>query len=114
QLLVNVSRVALGIPLPTPPKRIVGLNAAMLAKYTGVFTMDMGGTPRDFTFSVNGDTLIGQLRGQSRFPLIAFENDTFGMAPDPALRVIFTMEGGRAAKVRVLQNGNRWDGVRKP
>jgi CubicO group peptidase (beta-lactamase class C family) len=112
QLLVNATRVALGIAIPVPPKR-VALSGAALAKYSGAYAMNIGGVPRDFTFTVRGDTLIGHLRGQQVFPLIAFENHTFGVEADPELRIIFTMQGDRAASVRVLQNGNRWDGARK-
>jgi len=48
-----------------------------------------------------------------RATALLYGNDTFGMRFDPALRLIFEVEGGRATKVVLLQGGGRFEGVRK-
>lgn len=39
--------------------------------------------------------------------------DTFGVDFDPAVRLTFTIEGGKAVKVRLLQGGGSIDGLRQ-
>jgi hypothetical protein len=45
--------------------------------------------------------------------MLYYGDHTFGMSFDPALRMIFTVEGGRATKMVLLQGGGRFEGARK-
>jgi len=62
-LLNQVAREALGVPLVRPPKR-VALSAAELEKYAGTYVMTFGGQTRDFTFFVKDGQLMSQMQGQ--------------------------------------------------
>jgi CubicO group peptidase (beta-lactamase class C family) len=105
-------RVSLGLPLDRPPA-VVPLAAEDRARYTGVYALVLGGPPKDFTIAIQGDRLTAQLAGQDAIPLIHLGNHTFGASFDGSLRVIFTMENGRAVKLTLVQGGGRFEGVRK-
>jgi D-alanyl-D-alanine carboxypeptidase len=111
-LLKQLTRVALGLPLDRPPPA-VSLPAAERARYTGVFALDMGGTLADFTVTIDGDHLTGQLAGQEKIPLVYFGNHTFGAAFDKSLRLVFTVVNDEASKITLLQGPRRVEGVRK-
>ena len=111
-LLRQVARAALGIPLVVPPT-IVPLAAADRARYAGVYALALPGGVRDFTVAEDGDQITGTLAGQRPVALLHYGNHTFGAAFDPSLRVIFTIEGGRATKMTLLQGGERVEGPRK-
>jgi CubicO group peptidase (beta-lactamase class C family) len=112
QLQRQLALAALGLPLDQPPKE-VPLAAADRGKYVGVYTLVLPNGPRDFTIAVEGDHLTAQLAGQGPNQLLFYGDDTFGMKFDPALRLIFVVEGGRANKVTLLQGGGRFEGARK-
>jgi len=112
RLLRQLTLAALGRPLDQPAKE-VPLPAADRAKYVGVYALALPNGPRDFTIAQDGDHLTAQLAGQIATPILFYGNDTFGMRFDPALRLIFEVEGGRALKVVLLQNGGRYEGMRK-
>jgi len=111
-LLNQVAREALGVPLVRPPKR-VALSAAELEKYAGTYVMTFGGQSRDFTFTVKDGQLISQMEGQGPVPVIPYGNNTFGVSFDPNARLVFTMSGDRATKVELRQGGNTVVGDRK-
>jgi hypothetical protein len=91
----------------------VALAAADRARYTGVYALTLPGGVRDFTVAEQGDGLTGQLAGQDPVPLLHYGNHTFGASFDPSLRVVFTVEGGRATGLTLVQGGQRVDGLRK-
>jgi hypothetical protein len=111
-LLNQVARAALGVPLVRPPKP-VALPAAELEKYAGTYVMTFGGQARDFTFSVKDGQLISQMEGQGPILVIPYGNDTFGVGFDPNLRIVFTMDGDRASKVTLRQGGSSVTGDRR-
>jgi CubicO group peptidase (beta-lactamase class C family) len=111
-LLNQLARAALGIPLVVPAA-VVPLPAADRARYVGVYALPLPGGARDFTVAVGGDGITGQLAGQEPLPLLHYGNHTFGASFDPALRLIFTVEGGRATSMTLVQNGGRFVGPRK-
>ncbi|HVG43246.1 MAG TPA: serine hydrolase, partial [Longimicrobium sp.] len=111
-LLRQVARAALGLPLEVRPT-VVPLAAADRARYAGVYALALPGGARDFTVAEQGDGLTGQLAGQNPVPLLHYGNHTFGASFDPSLRVIFTVEGGRATKMTLRQGGEQVDGPRK-
>jgi CubicO group peptidase (beta-lactamase class C family) len=112
QLLRQVARVALGEPLEARPT-VVPLTAADRARYAGVYALALPGGARDFTVAEQGDQLTGQLVGQGPVPLLHYGNHTFGASFDPSLRVIFTVENGRATKMTLAQGGQQIEGPRK-
>ncbi|MFL5542034.1 MAG: serine hydrolase [Longimicrobiaceae bacterium] len=111
-LLRQVARAALGTPLEVRPTA-VPLAAADRARYAGVYALALPGGARDFTVAEQGDQLTGQLAGQRPVALLHYGNHTFGATFDPSLRVIFTVEGGRATRMTLLQGGERIEGTRK-
>jgi CubicO group peptidase (beta-lactamase class C family) len=108
----QLALAALGMPLEQPATE-VPLAAADRVKYVGVYALALPSGPRDFTIAEEGDHLTAQLAGQGANPILYYGDDTFGMGFDPALRLIFEVEGGRATKVVLLQNGGRYEGARK-
>jgi CubicO group peptidase (beta-lactamase class C family) len=111
-LLAQVARAALGVPLLRGPQR-VNLTAAQLERYAGTYMMTFGGQSRDFTFYVKDGALMSQMQGQDAVPVIPYGNDTFGVGFDPNVRLVFTMSGDRATKVTLQQGGQTVEGVRK-
>ena len=108
----NLVAAAMGDPLRTP--RVArALPAEQRARYVGVYALELPGGPRDFTVAVAGDGLTGQLAGQGANPLRYLGDDTFGVSFDPALRIVFTVEGDRAVKMTLRQGGGVAEGVRK-
>ena len=112
ELLRQVARAAMGLPLSQPP-RVVPLAAAERTRYVGVYTMPLPPGPRDFTVAISADGLTGQLEGQGPIPLLHYGDHTFGATFDPTVRLIFTVEGGRATKMTLQQGGRRIEGSRK-
>ena len=111
-LLAQVARAALGVPLVRGPQR-VNMTAAQLERYAGTYALMLPGGARDFTFFVKDGTLMSQLQGQDAIPVIPYGNDAFGVGFDPNVRLVFTMSGDRATKVTLRQGGGTYEGVRK-
>lgn len=111
-LLKQLVRAALGAPLLQAPT-VVTLAANDRATYVGVFALALPGGARDFTVAEAGDHLTAQLAGQGANPMLYLGDHTFGMSFDPALRLIFTVEGTKATKVTLVQGGGRFDAIRK-
>lgn len=111
-LLAQLVRAALGVPLSQPPKT-VPLARAERTRYAGIYSLALPEGARDFTIAEQGDGLTGQLSGQGAIPLIYYGNHTFGASFDPSLRLIFTIEADRATKLMLLQGGGQFEGTRK-
>jgi CubicO group peptidase (beta-lactamase class C family) len=114
-LVKQLARAALGVPLAQPPKFVPFTTAdrARFPRYVGVYALALPSGPRDLTIADAGDHLTAQLAGQPAVPILYIDNDTFGVGFDPNLRFVFTMDGARATKVTLLQGGQRFDGPRK-
>jgi CubicO group peptidase (beta-lactamase class C family) len=110
-LLRQLGRAALGVPLDRPPPT-VPLAAADRRRYVGVYALSMGGAVREFTVAESGDGLTGQMPGQGASPIRHLGNHTFGVSFDPAVRLVFTVEGDRAVKMTLVQGGRRIEGPR--
>jgi hypothetical protein len=65
-------------------------------------------------FFVDGTRLMAQALGQQANEIRYLGNYEFGVAFDPALRFTFTLAGGKATKVTLLQGGVKMDGPRAP
>ncbi len=112
QLLEQLVRAALGMPLEQAA-RVLPIAADELRRYVGVFGLVLPNGVHDFTIAEAGDHLTAQLMGQEAIPLLHYGNHTFGANFDPLLRLVFSLEGGKATKVTLLQGGGRFEGVRK-
>jgi D-alanyl-D-alanine carboxypeptidase len=111
-LMAQVARAALGAPLLRPPAK-VAITAAELAKYVGVYELKVGAQSVDFAFSERDGELYGQLATQEPIPLMYIGNNTFGASVDPTLRIVFTVENGKASRVSLKQGGLTAEGARK-
>lgn len=111
-LLHQIARAALGVPLDQPPKP-VPLSASEARRYVGVYALALPGGTRDFTIAEIPGGLTAQLQGQEPIPLIHHGAHTFGASFDPTLRLVFTVVEGRATTVTLLQGGGRFEGPRK-
>ena len=112
ELVKQLARAALGVPLAQPPK-FLPLERSAHSRYVGVYALALPDGPRDFTVAVEGDHLTGQLAGQQAIPMLYLGSDVFGVAFDPNLRLTFTVEGARATKLTLLQAGQTITGPRK-
>ncbi len=72
------------------------------------------GQPLPIRFFVDGTRLMAQAQGQGASEIRYLGNYEFAATFDPAVRFTFTMEGGKATKVTLLQGGAKIDGPRGP
>lgn len=112
ELMEQIIRASVGAPLEQHPT-MAPLSAEMRAMYLGVYALVLPGGARDFTVAVSGDGITGQLAGQGPIPLNHFGAHTFGADFDPALRIVFTVENGRATKMMLRQGGGQFEGNRR-
>ena len=112
-LMKQIARAAFGVPLVQPAKS-VPLAAGERAKYVGVYALQLPNGPEDFTIAQSDSGLTAQLAGQAAIALQYLGSDTFGASFDPNLRIVFTLENGRATKLTLKQGGRSFDGARKP
>ena len=104
-LLQNIARVVLGVPLPTQPHP-VALSAEERAHYTGKYEIQLpNGGKLAFTVTAGASALMGQGAGQPAIELIPLGNHVFGAAFDPSLRITFKLEGDHATGFTLLQGG---------
>jgi D-alanyl-D-alanine carboxypeptidase len=113
RLLRNVARAVFGLPLDGPP-RPVTLTAAERAQYVGSYAVQLPGRVLPMRIFEQGDKLISQAEGQGPIELIPYGNHTFGAAFDPSVRLIFAIDGGRAAKFTLRQGGGSFEAPRVP
>ncbi len=111
QLAMQLGRAALGIPLETRPP-VVALTAAQLAPYVATYGLLLSPGPVPFRVFIRDGKLFGELQGQSASQMLAFGDHNFGVDFDPSVRVMFTMAGGVATKMTLLQGGRTSDGTR--
>ena len=110
----NLARIVLGLPLVggRPPR--VAITAADRAAYVGDYVITLpNGQTMSFQVSVEGDRLMAKGQGQSPIELIPYGNHTFGADFDRALRVIFSLDKGRATGLRLQQGGADMSGIRR-
>ena len=113
QLMLQLVRAALGVPLLEPPRR-VAISAEDRARYVGVYSLPAREATADFTFFERDGELFGQVAGQGANAMIPYGNHAFGVAFDPNLRITFTVENGRATRLVLLQGGRSIEAPRKP
>lgn len=103
----QLARAALGVPLEMPPKSVT-LDPAVMATYVAKYDLTLD-APHLFSVYVKDDALCGVMEGQSPAKLIPLGNDTFGVAFDSEVRLIFTMVNGKPTKMTLRQNGKDID-----
>ena len=112
ELLKQLARAALGVPLLQPPK-VLPLAASDRARYVGVYVLAFPNGPRDLTVAEQGDHLTASFGQTGTETLRYYGQDTFGIASDREFRLIFTLNGARATKVTFVEGGERTEGLRK-
>lgn len=119
-LVQNLLRVAYGeapVARGAAPTQAAApaLSAADRDAIIGNYTLQLpGGQQLPIKFFVDGTRLMAQAQGQDANEIRYLGNYEFGVAFDPALRFTFTMDGGKATKVTLLQGGARIEGPRAP
>jgi hypothetical protein len=108
-----VARAAPATQPSAPPAGPPSLSTADRDAIVGNYVLQVpGGQQLPIKFFLDGTRLMGQAQGQDANELRYLGNYTFGLAFDPALRLTFTMEAGRATKVTLLQGGVTIEGPR--
>ena len=119
-LAQNLLRVAYGdAPVGRNPAPVQAaapaLSAADRDAIVGNYTLQLpGGQALPIKFFLDGTRLMAQAQGQGANEIHYLGNYEFGVDFDPALRFTFTIEGGKATKVTLLQGGAKIDGPRAP
>jgi CubicO group peptidase (beta-lactamase class C family) len=73
-----------------------------------------GGQVLPIKFYAEGSKLMSQAQGQGAYEITYLGNYVFGASFDPAVRLTFTVVGGKATKVTLLQGGMTVEGPRVP
>src|SRR5688572_5836449 len=127
-LVQNLLRVAYGVApvarggaatqaagAPRAQPAAPSLSAADRDAIVGNYTLQVpGGQSLPLKFFLDGTRLMAQAQGQEASELRYLGNYVFGVAFDPAVRFTFTMDGGKATKVTLLQSGTTIEGPRVP
>jgi D-alanyl-D-alanine carboxypeptidase len=95
----NVARAALGLEIPRVDDR--ALTAEDGARFVG--TYDLG--QLELRIYAEGDRLMSQATGQAPARLLWQGGDEFRAAFDPAVRIVFHVEDGRASRLTLYQGG---------
>ena len=122
-LVQNLLRVAYGVA-PVPRAAVAGGGPAAAAPslspadrdaIVGSYTLRLpDGQALPIKFFLDGTRLMAQAQGQPANEIRYLGNYAFGVAFDPALRFTFTMDGGKATRVTLLQGGATVEGPRDP
>jgi hypothetical protein len=105
---------ALAGNVTTPAEEVAPLSPEEMAAYVGEYTLALGERMLDVRIFVEEDRLMAQATGQGAFPLLYQGDHTFVAQPDPDIRLVFSVEGERAAAMTMHQNGAEIAGERKP
>ena len=109
----------IGDRAPTPAEeaaavRDLPLTAEEMARYEGTYTLRMGERTLDVRIFAQGGRLMSQAAGQGAFGLRNQGDHVFIADFDNAVRLVFTMENGRATGVTLHQGGREIPGTRTP
>jgi CubicO group peptidase (beta-lactamase class C family) len=114
RLADQIARVALGLPLVTPPVG-VALAGSERTRYVGNYTLTApSGQKAPLRVFEQGGVLMAQIAGQTTGRLIALGNHAFVLQEDPEVRLTFAVSGDRATKVTMAQPGATMEAVRDP
>jgi CubicO group peptidase (beta-lactamase class C family) len=109
----NLARIAMGIA-PVGPKPTVAIDSVSRARYAGRWSLALPSGATEFRVWEKGGRLVAQLQapGQGEIPLNYLGDHAFGADFDRSLRLVFTVEGGRATRMRLEQGGQRFEATR--
>ncbi|MEO8453359.1 MAG: serine hydrolase domain-containing protein [Gemmatimonadota bacterium] len=119
-LVQNLLRVAYGVApvgraAATSQAAALSLSTADRDAIVGNYALQLpGGQAVPLKVFLDGTRLMAQAQGQDASEMRYLGNYAFGVAFDPELRFTFTVDGGKATKVVLLQGGARVDGPRVP
>jgi serine-type D-Ala-D-Ala carboxypeptidase/endopeptidase len=104
---------------PTPAEeaaavRDLPLSAAEMAGYEGTYTLRMGERSLALRIFAQDGHLMSQAAGQGAFRLRNQGDHVFIAEFDNRVRLVFTVENGRATGVTLQQNGQQVTGTREP
>lgn len=112
----NLARIMFGLPLEGAQMPRVTLASSDRAQYVGTYALAL---PNSATMVINvtadSARLYAQAEGpgQGKFELVPYGNHTFGAEFDRTLRMTFTVENGRATRLRSRQGGAEIEGPRR-
>lgn len=105
-----LARAAFGIEIPDLP-----MAAEEAARYEGTYALQLPeGRTLDLRVFVEDGVLKAQAAGQRAARLRSQGGHAFLHETDSGIRMVFTLEDGRAASVTLHQNGGVFPGPRKP
>jgi D-alanyl-D-alanine-carboxypeptidase/D-alanyl-D-alanine-endopeptidase len=113
----NARRVSDGAPTrrdEASAVRDLPLTPEETARYEGTYTLAAGGRTLPLRVFVQDGRLMAQATGQEAFPLRNQGDHVFIPTFDDEVRLVFTMENGRAASVTLHQGGQAIQGARQP
>lgn len=101
-------------PPPEPEVRDLPLSAEEIARYEGSYLLQIGSRTLEMRIFGRDDRLISQAAGQSEAPLRHQGDHVFIPHFDDRVRLVFTVEDGRAQRVTLHQGGGTFTGERRP
>jgi D-alanyl-D-alanine carboxypeptidase len=117
RLVQNLLRAAYGEE-PVAPRAAsaqTSLSTADRDAIIGNYTLQLpSGQPVPIKVFLDGARLMAQAQGQGANEILYLGNYVFGAAFDPALRLTFTLEAGKATRVTLFQGGATMNGLRAP
>ncbi|HYR10595.1 MAG TPA: serine hydrolase [Longimicrobium sp.] len=97
-----------------PAVQDLPLTAEEMARYEGTYTLQLGERSLDLRVFVQDGRLMAQATGQGAFGLRHQGEHVFIPAFDDDVRLVFTVENGRATSTTLHQGGAVATGARKP
>ncbi|MDQ3950186.1 MAG: serine hydrolase, partial [Gemmatimonadota bacterium] len=114
RLADQIARVALGLPLLTPPAGIA-LAGSERARYVGAYTLTgpAGQKAPARVFEQDG-ALFWQIGGRPSRRLIALGDHAFSLQEVPGVLITFAVSGDRATKLTLTQGASTTEASRDP
>ncbi|HEX6371035.1 MAG TPA: serine hydrolase [Longimicrobium sp.] len=110
----NARRVSDRTSTPAVEVLDLPLTAEEMARYEGTYTLRLGERTMDLRIFAQGGRLMSQAAGQGAFRLRHQGEHVFIPDFDDAVRLVFTVENGRATVATLHQNGAVVPGTRQP
>jgi CubicO group peptidase (beta-lactamase class C family) len=101
-----------------PPSPVVAGNAFSpvsteeVARYAGTYLLEIGGRKHELRIFGGDDGLMAEPQGQGVTPLVSEGEHAFVFVVNPGIRLVFSLENGRADSVTLHQGGGTWSGAR--
>jgi hypothetical protein len=99
---------------PPAAVRDLPLSEEEMARYEGTYTLQLGERSLELRVFAQNGRLMSQATGQGAFGLRHQGEHVFVPAFDDDVRLVFTVENGRATSTTLHQGGATVTGARKP